>query len=93
MIFVTVGNATQGFGRLLNAVDRMAGEGAFGKEIVFIQSGNNPDFRFSHCKHEPFLDMENFETKIHEADLVISHAGAGTLLQVLHAGKIPIVMP
>ncbi|MBI3812157.1 MAG: hypothetical protein HY283_08135 [Nitrospirae bacterium] len=37
--------------------------------------------------------MENFETKIHEADLVISHAGAGTLLQVLHAGKIPIVMP
>jgi UDP-N-acetylglucosamine transferase subunit ALG13 len=93
VIFVTVGNATQGFGRLLNAVDRMAGEGAFGKEIVFIQSGNNPGFRTSHCKHEPFLDMANFETKIQEADLVISHAGAGTLFHVFQAGKLSVVMP
>ena len=93
MIFVTVGNATQGFRRLLDAVDRSAGEGAFGKETVFIQSGNNPGFRPSHCKHEAFLSMDAFETKIHEADLIISHTGAGTLWHALRAGKIPVVMP
>lgn len=93
MIFVTVGNATQGFRRLLDAMDRFAGQGAFGDETVFIQSGNNPDFRPFYCKHEPFLNMEEFERKINEADLIISHAGAGTLLYALRAGKIPVVMP
>lgn len=93
VIFVTVGNATQGFGRLLNAVDRLAGEGAFGKDMVFIQSGNNPNFRPLYSRHEPFLSMEDFEMKIHEADLVISHAGAGTLFHTLQAGKVSIVMP
>jgi len=93
VIFVTVGNATQGFSRLLTAVDRMAGDGAFGKEMVFIQSGKNPAFRPAHCKHEPFLDMDSFETRIQEADLVISHAGAGALLHIFQAGKLPVVMP
>lgn len=93
MIFVTVGNATQGFRRLLDAVDELAGEGAFGNETVFIQSGNNPDFRPSHCKYQPFLTMEDFVAKIRESDMIIGHAGAGTLLHALHAGKVPVVMP
>jgi UDP-N-acetylglucosamine transferase subunit ALG13 len=93
VIFVTVGNATQGFRRLLDAIDRLAGEGVFGTETVFIQSGNNPDFRPTYCKHEPFLNMEEFERKIQEADLIISHTGAGTLLHTLQAGKVPVVMP
>jgi UDP-N-acetylglucosamine transferase subunit ALG13 len=93
VIFVTVGNATQGFRRLLDAVDRLAGQGGFGDQAVFIQSGNNPDFHPSYCKHEPFLTMEAFERKIREADLIISHTGAGMLLHALRTGKVPVVMP
>ncbi len=93
MIFVTVGNPTQGFRRLIEAVDRLGGEGFFNEEMVLIQSGNNSDFRPSNCKHEPFLAMEDFEKKVNEAELIISHAGAGTLLHVIQAGKVPIVMP
>ena len=38
-MFVTVGNATQGFARLLQAVDAAAGEGFFEGEPVLIQTG------------------------------------------------------
>jgi UDP-N-acetylglucosamine transferase subunit ALG13 len=93
MILVTVGNATQEFRRLLDAVDKLAVEGVFGNETVFIQSGNNPGFRPSYCKYEPFLTMEDFATKIREVDLIICHAGAGTLYHAFRAGKVPVVMP
>jgi UDP-N-acetylglucosamine transferase subunit ALG13 len=93
MIFVTVANATQRFSRLLKAVDELAGKGVFGSEVVFIQSGNNPNFLPSHCKHEPFLGTDDFAQKVREANLIICHAGAGTLLHALHAGKVPVVMP
>lgn len=93
MIFVTVGNATQGFRRLLDAVDRLAGEGLFRDDAVFIQSGNNPDFHPVHCKHEAFVPMDDFALKIQQAKIIISHGGTGTLFHALHAGKIPVVMP
>ena len=93
MIFLTVGNATSPFRRLLDAVDRLAGQGVFGSDCVFMQTGNNADFRPTHGKAEPFLEMDEFTKKVSEADLVICHAGAGTLLHVLHAGKVPVVMP
>ena len=93
MIFVTVGNATQGFRRLLDAVDILAGEKAWGNETVFIQSGNNPGFRPAYCKHEPFVPMDDFALKFQEAAVIVSHAGTGTLFHALQAGKVPVVMP
>jgi len=90
---VTVGNAVQGFRRLLDAVDKLAEQGAFGNETVFVQRGNNLDFRTVHCKGEDFLPMEQFSEMICKADLAISHAGAGTLFHILQAGRVPIVMP
>ena len=93
MVFVTVGNATQGFRRLLDTIEDLAGAGTFGSETVLIQSGNNRDFRTLHCIQEPFLPVERFVEMIRTADLVICHAGAGTLFHVLQAGKVPVVMP
>lgn len=93
MIFVTVGNATQGFRRLLDAIDLLAGEGTFIGEEVLIQSGNNPDFRASHCKQEAFLQGDRFAELIKSASLVICHSGAGTLLHCLQVGQTPVVMP
>jgi beta-1,4-N-acetylglucosaminyltransferase len=93
LIFVTVGNATQAFRRLLDATDRAAGAGLFGEESVFMQTGSDESFHASHCQQERFIDMERFERMLATASLVVSHGGAGTLLQVLRAGKTPIVMP
>jgi UDP-N-acetylglucosamine transferase subunit ALG13 len=92
-VFVTVGNATQGFKRLLDAVDEAAGQGLFGDEPIFIQAGNNPDFHASHCEQQSFLPMSQFEALLRDSSLIISHGGAGTLINILRAGRVPVVMP
>jgi UDP-N-acetylglucosamine transferase subunit ALG13 len=93
LVFVSVGNATQTFRRLLETVDRLAGEGVFGGESVLLQVGNDRSFRASNCLQEFFLPMEQFWQTIHEASLIICHGGAGMLLQVFQCGKTPVVMP
>lgn len=92
MIFVTVGNANQEFKRLLKAVDEMAGRGVFEGEDVIVQSGNNKDFTLHNCRSIPFMSMEEFVRMIDESNVVICHAGAGTLINVLKTGKVPVVM-
>lgn len=92
MIFVTVGNANQGFERLLQTVERLVAEGFIANDVL-VQAGNNPDFRPLHCKVVSFLPLAEFERCVSEAQTIISHAGAGTLIHVLKAGKIPVVMP
>lgn len=92
MIFVTVGNANQGFGRLLWEVDRLAGDGVFGSEEVFMQTGRHPNIAPQNCHAEPFLSGEDFEKKMREATLIICHGGC-TVLQAISLGKLPVVMP
>jgi len=93
LIFVTIGNATQGFHRLLEAVDRLAGRGFFIGESVLIQAGNARDFSSMHCQQADFLGMTEFVETIRLANVVICHAGAGTLFHCFQAGKVPVVMP
>ena len=93
MIFVTVGNATQRFGRLLKAVDDLSEKGFFGTQMVFVQTGNNPDVSLSHCEHKAFLSIDEFEGQIQNADIVICHGGCGTLIYAARSGKTPVVMP
>jgi UDP-N-acetylglucosamine transferase subunit ALG13 len=93
MILVTVGNATQRFGRLLQAIDDLAASGAFAAEPVIIQSGNNPEFQARHCEVRPFVSMDEFGQLMEGASLIICHGGCGTQLHAIRLGKIPVVMP
>ena len=93
MVFVTVGNTLQGFRRLLTAIDELAGQGAFGGEPVLLQSGQTEEFRAMSCEQIAFLPMDTFAARMATATLVVSHAGAGTLLHAWEAGKRPVVMP
>lgn len=93
MVFVTVGNALQGFKRLLNGVDRMVAEGVFKGDEILIQSGNNARFHSLHGRQLDFMAMEHFVEAVQRADLVICHAGAGTLFHIFQSGKVPVVMP
>ena len=91
MTFVTVGNATVGFRRLLDAVEDLAARRLLPAPLV-IQSGNNPDFVSRHGQVRSFFGMAEFEDHIARARLVISHAGAGTVLHAMAAARVPVVM-
>lgn len=93
MILVTVGNPTQPFPRLLGAIQSLAQSGAFGGEPVTVQYGH------SSCPTGPgihpvqFLSGDDFLNTLNECRVVICHAGAGTLMQVLRLAKRPVVIP
>ena len=88
MIYVTVGTERFPFDRLIRAVDTL-GDVLKGED-VFIQTGTGtftPSF-----PHAPFIPFDEACDKIREARIVISHAGAGTLLMCANLGKVPIMM-
>jgi UDP-N-acetylglucosamine transferase subunit ALG13 len=93
MIFVTVGNATQSFHRLLNSIEALAVKGCFGDDAVLIQSGHNNDFIPTCCSAVPFLAPDQYAKHIRDADVIVCHGGAGTLHHVFQVGKRPVVMP
>ena len=88
MIFVTVGSQMP-FDRLVLGVDRWAQ--ARGRNDVFAQigvGGTHP----SHVRWIEVLTPPEFRQRIDEADLVIAHAGCGTILSALVLGKPLVVM-
>ncbi|MFO1316198.1 MAG: glycosyltransferase [Burkholderiales bacterium] len=87
--FVSVGNATQPFRRLLDGVAAIASELP---QPVYVQSGSTP-FQADNCEGAPFLGMKEFEDRVRHSTLLIMHAGAGTLITALQERKVPVVMP
>jgi UDP-N-acetylglucosamine transferase subunit ALG13 len=89
VILVTVG--TQGpFDRLVQTVDAWAGE--VGGQEIFAQIGPS-DFRPQHLQFAESMDPARFERMLKDADIVISHAGMGTILKALELGKPVLIMP
>jgi beta-1,4-N-acetylglucosaminyltransferase len=89
--FVSVGNASQPYSRLLEAVCEIAPQLP---QPVFVQFGAAQSFACSACAGGvAFLDMEEFAKRVADAELLILHAGAGSVIHAVRAGKIPIVIP
>jgi UDP-N-acetylglucosamine transferase subunit ALG13 len=85
--FVSLGNATQPFPRLLAAI---TAHQALLPAPLLIQHGATP------CTLPgaiAFLPMAEFESHVAHARLLILHAGAGSVIHAVRAGKRPIVMP
>lgn len=87
--FVSVGNAKQPFTRMLDAVAGIAGKLP---QPVVIQRGHN-EFICDGCEIHDFIGMTEFEDRISRAELVIIHAGAGSIIHAIRCGKIPVVVP
>lgn len=88
--FVTVGTALEPFSRLLDEVARLARAGCLPRPVI-VQHGNTP-FQSADCVAKAFVDRAEFQDHICQAQLVITHGGL-TVLQALHHGKVPVVMP
>ena len=59
---------------------------------LVVQHGYTP-FADPVCTCVPFLSMEEFIRCVRDADLLIMHAGAGSVIHAVGAGKIPVIMP
>jgi UDP-N-acetylglucosamine transferase subunit ALG13 len=87
--FITVGNAHQPFTRLLHSLVPIFP--TLPRPII-VQHGHTP-FASSIAVAVPFLSMDEFSHRISEAALLIMHAGAGSIITALVAGKRPVVVP
>ena len=89
VIFVTVGTS-QPFDRLVRAVDIWAQ--ANEHREIFAQIGRSR-YVPQRIKTVQFLSPSEFHRSIDSSQLVVAHAGVGSMLSVLRAGKPLIVMP
>ncbi len=55
--------------------------------------GSNAGFASAYGAVRAVLPAEEFVRFIAAASVVVSHGGAGTLLEVIRVGKVPVVMP
>jgi UDP-N-acetylglucosamine transferase subunit ALG13 len=87
-IVVTVGVNGYGFGRLLDAVVRAAPEGA---EILW-QTGST-DVSNRDIAAVSTMTTKDLFRAMKRADVVIAHAGVGSAIMAMKAGKCPILVP
>jgi len=90
MIFVTVGTHEQPFDRLVKAIDQLI-EKEIIQEDVFIQRGYSL-YKPRLCESAEFISFSEMRTRIEEARIVVTHGG-GSVMLIIHAGKVPIVVP
>jgi len=90
MIFLTVGTEQFDFDRMVEAADRLAI--ALADEEVFIQIGTNRRCP-NHAQWERWLSYEGFVQRIEDARIVVTHAGAGSLLSCAWRKKVAVAMP
>ena len=89
MIFVTVG-AQMPFDRLVKTVDQWAR--VTGHDNVFAQIGSS-EYRPSSIEWTHFLHPDEFKRRCENAEVIVSHAGTGSLITALQLGKPILVMP
>lgn len=91
MIFVALGTQKFQFNRLLLMIDQLLSDRKI-KETVFAQIGNS-DYEPRNFQYAPFLDKKEFEKKIMECDILITHSGVATIIAGLKNDKKVIVVP
>lgn len=88
MILVTVGMQL-GFDRLIRAMDALAPD--LGQPVI-AQTGRGT-YTPQHMDARAKIAPAEFETLMREAQLIVSHAGIGTVLTAARVGKPVLLMP
>lgn len=87
MIFVILGTQDKKFPRLLEAIQKQIDEGKINKEEEIIVQAGSTKFESKDMKVLDYIPVKEFEEYIDKADVVICHAGVGTILTALKKGK------
>jgi len=89
MIFATVGTQLP-FDRLIRAVDDWAGA-APGRTVIAQTGRGKYQPRNAECRAT--IEPAEFQRLIREAEVIVSHAGMGTILSALELGKPIVLLP
>lgn len=89
MIFVTVGTHSIGFPRLVKAMDELAGTAG---ETVVMQLGSTV-YTPAHANVFSFAPQNEMEHWYTAASVIVSHAGAGSILLAQKYGKPLVLAP
>lgn len=91
MILVTLGTQDKEFRRLLDIVEDAIDRKVI-KDEVIVQAGHTK-YESKNMKIFDFSDREEFGKLINECDLLITHAGVGSIITGLNNNKKVIVVP
>ncbi len=86
MIFVTVGTHHDPFDRLLEALGALDGQ-----DLVVQYGPGEPPPGVKHAK--AFMPFDEMLSNFKAADVVVTHAGVGSILCARREGHVPLVVP
>jgi UDP-N-acetylglucosamine transferase subunit ALG13 len=86
-VVVTVGSVEQSFRRL---IDRLVALLPAEAEVLW-QTGHTPVDRLA-IEARPFLPAAELDAAMRAADVVVAHAGCGSALAALNAGRLPVLV-
>jgi UDP-N-acetylglucosamine transferase subunit ALG13 len=87
LIFVILGTQDKSFPRLLDAIQKQIDLGNIDKnEKIIVQAGSTK-YESKDMEIKDYIGVRKFEKLIDEADLIICHAGVGTILTALKKNK------
>lgn len=91
MIFVTLGTQNFPMNRVIDEIDHLIEVGYLSPDEVIIQHGYSKKSKFTVC--HKFLKKDGFLEYIEKSDIVITHAGTGSILKALANKKKVICIP
>lgn len=91
LIFLIVGSQKFPFERLIREMDRLKGEGVIRDEVI-AQIGVCP-YEPKHLTWQRFMDKETFDRNIAACDLLVTHAGEGSIMTGLLKGRKVVAVP
>lgn len=91
MIFVTLGTQKFQLNRLLVKLDELCEAGMI-KDVIYAQKGYS-DYTPKNYDYTDFMNRDEFEDRIKESSLVITHSGVGSILSAMQEKKPVIVFP
>lgn len=89
LIFVTVGSMMP-FDRLIRKVDEFAGSRA---DLTFVAQIGTGTFEPVHMRFERIMGSRTFSDAVAAADLIVAHAGMGSVLSAQEAGRPIVLLP
>lgn len=89
-IFISVGTHSQQFDRLLAEADRIAEKR---KELAFFAQIGNSRYQPKNFGFVKFLEEKDYAQNFLVNDIIISHGGAGTIINALTYSRPLIIVP